>query len=84
MSDHDYVLWDQKETAEALRRPVNTLKDWRAKAKGPRSAVIGGKVMYRKSDVLAWIDECFAESARGANVKTQEFKPLGKRSLTNA
>lgn len=61
---------------------VNTLKDWRAKGKGPRSAVIGGKVKYRRDDVLDWIDEQFDKTARGSRVATP-FEPLGKRSLAS-
>lgn len=65
-------------TSELLDIPVYTLKDYRAKGKGPRSAVIGGKVKYRRSDVLAWIDECFADSGRGAEAM-RGFTPLGNR-----
>lgn len=32
--------------------PINTLKDWRAKGRGPRSAVIAGKVRYRAVGAL--------------------------------
>ncbi|MDV3264922.1 helix-turn-helix domain-containing protein [Mycobacterium avium] len=85
MSSDDYVLMDQKETSAVTRVPINTLKDWRAKGiKGPRSAVIGGRVMYRKVDVLAWIDEQFNQSGKGAPPNAGSiFKPLGKRSLLN-
>ncbi len=77
------ILLGYDEVATLLGIPVNTLKDYRAKGKGPRSAVIGGKVKYRKSDVLTWVDDRFAESAKGAAVN-RGFKPLGKRSLVNA
>jgi hypothetical protein len=81
MSDN-YVLLNQGETSKVIRVPVNTLKDWRAKGgvKGPRSAVIGGKVMYRESDVYAWIDQQFDQPRTSVN-SMSEFKPLGKRSL---
>lgn len=83
--DNDYVLWDQKQTSSALAIPINTLKDYRAKGKGPRSAVIGGRVMYRKSDVLTWIDERFAQSGRGGkNAPVAAFTPLGRRSVVAA
>jgi hypothetical protein len=78
MSDH-YVLLDQTEVSKLLGGvPVNTLKDYRAKGKGPTSALIGGKVKYRKSDVYAWIDQQFARSDRSSTVTA--FTPLGKRS----
>lgn len=77
------ILMGYEDVSNLLGVPINTLKDYRAKGKGPRSAVIGGKVKYRRSDVLAWIDDCFQESARGATLE-HAFKPLGNRSLVNA
>ncbi|WP_373202869.1 helix-turn-helix transcriptional regulator [Mycobacterium marinum] len=65
--------------------PINTLKDYRAKGnKGPRSAVIGGRVKYRRTDVLAWLDDQFDKTAKGSAKPTPAFSPLGKRSLANA
>ena len=60
--------------------PINTLKDYRAKGKGPRSAVIGGRVKYRRSDVLAWIDEQFTQNIDSAGGSSL-FKPLGNRAI---
>jgi hypothetical protein len=37
-----------------------TLDFWRHKGIGPKSANLGGRVMYRESDVEAWIAEQFA------------------------
>ena len=64
--------------------PVNTQKDWRAKGgiKGPRSAVIGGKIRYRRCDVMAWLDEQFAPCAKSKAKPSNDFTPLGNRSLT--
>ncbi len=66
--------------------PVNTQKDWRAKGgkKGPRSAVIGGKIKYRRTDVMAWLDEQFGEPAEHLVKPVPKFTPLGKRSLAGA
>lgn len=66
--------------------PVNTQKDWRAKGsnKGPQSAVIGGKIKYRRTDVMTWLDEQFGEPAKHLVNPIPKFTPLGKRSLTNA
>lgn len=61
--------------------PVNTLKDYRAKGKGPLSAVIGGRVKYRHADVLAWVDGQFDRSAKGASVMRPVFEPLNGRAL---
>lgn len=59
--------------------PVNTLKDYRAKRKAgaPPSAVVCGKVRYRRSDVLAWIDEQFEQSREAKPMPV--FTPLGPR-----
>lgn len=36
-----------------------TLRYWRRTGYGPQSAKIGRRVVYRQSDVQAWIDEQF-------------------------
>jgi hypothetical protein len=60
--------------------PINTLKDWRAKGRGPRSAVIAGRVRYRVADLEAWLDEQFEQQSPQAPT----FTPLGKRSARGA
>jgi predicted DNA-binding transcriptional regulator AlpA len=49
-----------EEFAARVRRPVATVRYWRAMGTGPRSARISGRVRYRESDVERWIDEQFA------------------------
>jgi predicted DNA-binding transcriptional regulator AlpA len=44
------------ETAEMLRRPVNTLRHWRYAGIGPESFRMGRRVMYREEDVIAWVE----------------------------
>jgi hypothetical protein len=80
------ILMGYAEVSELTGIPVFTLKDYRAKgSRGPRSAVIAGKVKYRRTDVLAWIDEQFEMSGKGGDAKPAvRFTPLGNRSLTNA
>jgi predicted DNA-binding transcriptional regulator AlpA len=80
------ILVGYAEVSELTGIPVYTLKDYRAKGdKGPRSAVIAGKVKYKRADVLAWIDEQFENSGKGGSAKpTPRFAPLGNRSLVNA
>jgi DNA-binding transcriptional MerR regulator len=53
------ALLTQAEVAERLRRPVATLRFWRHKGTGPRSANVGGRVLYRQSDVEAWLEKQF-------------------------
>ena len=48
------------EVADRLRRPVATVRYWRATGTGPRSARVGGRVLYRESDVRAWVEAQFA------------------------
>lgn len=52
-------LMTMKEVSEETRIPLNTLRFYRHKGEGPKSALIGGKVMYRRDDVEAWINEGF-------------------------
>lgn len=86
MSNNDYVLLDQQETSDLTRVPVNTLKDWRAKGgvRGPRSHLIGGRVMYRQADVFAWLDDQLVQTGKGGAVSEPTFTPLGRRSLVAA
>ena len=52
------------EVAEQLGVPVRTLEDWRLRGRGPLSARIGRRVMYRQRDVEAWIDEQFTAAEK--------------------
>lgn len=57
-------LLTMSETAELLRSNIDTLRWWRAKGDiGPKSAKLGRRVVYRESDVLAWIDAKFSGTA---------------------
>lgn len=54
-----YTLSLIDEAAEFLRTPVATLRYWRSMGTGPKSARIGGRVMYRQVDLEAWLNEQF-------------------------
>lgn len=58
-----YQLMTMDEVAELTRIPANTLRFYRHKGTGPKSAKIGGRVMYRRADVDAWINEAFDKAA---------------------
>jgi excisionase family DNA binding protein len=45
------------EAAELLRAPVATLRYWRHLRTGPRSFRLGRRVLYRRDDLTAWIDD---------------------------
>lgn len=47
---------------------VETLKHWRAHAKGPRYHKIGRKVRYAKADVDSWVATCAIGAPAGAPV----------------
>jgi predicted DNA-binding transcriptional regulator AlpA len=46
-----------KEVSPLVRRPEATLAYWRSVGKGPKYAKLNGRVVYRKADVEAWIQE---------------------------
>lgn len=48
------------EVAEMCRLPEATLRWFRHAGKGPRSAKLGRRVVYRESEVRQWIDDQFA------------------------
>lgn len=51
-----------EEAAELTRMPVATLRYYRSKKIGPKSARLGRRVVYREADLLAWVDEQFAKA----------------------
>ena len=50
------ALMTQPETAEYLRVAEHTLENWRYRRTGPRFLKAGGRVLYRRSDLDAWLD----------------------------
>lgn len=61
------ALLTPAEVAERVRRPVATVRFWRATGTGPRSANVGGRVLYKAADVESWIEQEFAkDTAKGA------------------
>ena len=55
------------ETNEKTRVPVATLRYWRHLGnQGPRSFRLGGRVVYKESDVDAWIDEQYTASEQAS------------------
>lgn len=58
---HDMLTID--EAAELLRSSKATLRRWRYERTGPPSAKVGSRVMYRRTELAAWLDEQFAKEA---------------------
>nr|WP_245839367.1 helix-turn-helix domain-containing protein [Mycobacterium aquaticum] len=52
------------EVSVLTRKPVATLRWWRATGQGPRSSSLGRRVVYRREDVEAWIESQLEETAR--------------------
>ncbi len=53
------------EAAAYIGRPAKTLQRWRHEDRGPRSASVGGRIVYDRDDLDSWIDAEFDRSARG-------------------
>jgi predicted DNA-binding transcriptional regulator AlpA len=51
------------EASDYLGRPTKTLQRWRHEGRGPRSAMVGGRVVYDQADLDAWVE--VTRSARG-------------------
>lgn len=51
-----------EQVSERTGVPVNTLRYWRQLGTGPKSARLGRRVVYRATDVDAWIDAQFADA----------------------
>jgi len=59
-----------EEVAKRYRIAPATLRWWRTRGRGegPKSARIGRRVMYRRSDCDAWVQSCFdAQATRDAS-----------------
>ena len=52
-----------EEVAEMLRKSPASLRFMIHAGTAPKSAKLGGRRMFRESDVLAWIDAQFEETA---------------------
>ena len=51
------------EVSELTRIPVATLRYWRHQGRGPKGARLGGRLVYRKADVINWINAAFEYAA---------------------
>jgi predicted site-specific integrase-resolvase len=51
------------EAAERLRMTVRGLQKWHKEGRGPRAAVIAGRLLYQAAEVERFIAEAFEQSA---------------------
>ncbi|MGE2715139.1 helix-turn-helix transcriptional regulator [Mycolicibacterium litorale] len=54
-----------QEVSVELGIPVGTLRYYRSTSSGPASFRLGGRVRYRRADVVAWVDEQERATRRG-------------------
>ena len=66
MADPEELL-TTAEVATITRAPESTLRYWRHVGTGPHSFRLGRRVVYRRADVTAWLDEQ-SETARARRV----------------
>jgi DNA-binding transcriptional MerR regulator len=50
----EYLLID--EAAKLCRCPVATLYAWRSRNQGPPARRVGRRLLYRRDELVAWID----------------------------
>jgi predicted DNA-binding transcriptional regulator AlpA len=51
------------EVSERLRTPEKTLRHWRRVGKGPQPRRLGTRLVYRESDVDAYVAQLFQNDA---------------------
>lgn len=61
-ADREPELLTITEAADIFRAPVATLRYWRHLHTGPRSFRLGRRVLYRRDDLNAWIDDQHRQS----------------------
>lgn len=59
------ALMTADEVAAETTIARSTLYDWRSRGIGPRSFRLGGRVVYRRVEVEAWIAAQSAATSRG-------------------
>lgn len=75
---HQPELLTMSEAAELLRAPVATLRYWRHCNIGPRSFRLGRRVLYRRDDVHAWIDQ----QRKNSEIARRTFRSAAKSTLS--
>lgn len=50
------VLHPERSAAAVMRISARTLQGWRLRGGGPPYVKLGGRVLYRETDLLAWIE----------------------------
>ena len=56
-------LLTPEELAAELKRPVGTMYKWHQRGLGPKGIRLGRTIVFRRDDVLSWLDEQAKQSA---------------------
>lgn len=72
------------ELAEELRTTPSTLRYWRREGAGPQWIKIGKRVIYRRTDVEAWLGEKRLEPPAPHRVEVPEARPRTDREAALA
>jgi DNA-binding transcriptional MerR regulator len=64
----DIKVMTTQQVSKELGIPVGTLRYYRSTGAGPASFKLGGRVRYRRADVVAWVEEQERNSRRGEGV----------------
>nr|WP_246306408.1 helix-turn-helix domain-containing protein [Allobranchiibius huperziae] len=70
-----------EEAAELVRRPVNTLRFWRAQRTGPAAFIVGRRLTYLRSDVEEWLT---AQRSAAPIAPTHEADRAGNTDTASA
>jgi DNA-binding transcriptional MerR regulator len=62
-------LLTTSEVSAITRKPVGTLRYYRNKGIGPKSGRLGGRIVYRLSDVERWIESQLAATAKSGDAE---------------
>ena len=80
MTTSDDTFMTLSEVADLARTTPGAIYQWRRRGKGPRASRVGKRLLFRRSDVLAWIE---AQPDRGnavIDVRHQaDTEPTGPR-----
>ena len=60
-----YELLTIEEAAALAKKPVATMRWLRATGRGPRSGKLGRRVVYKRDDVIAWVESAFDADVSG-------------------
>ena len=60
---HEYM--NRQEAADFLRVSIHTLADWASQQKGPRMYKIGRRVLYKKGDLIDFVENYSKENFSG-------------------